>query len=480
MKIIYQQVIAFFAVITLTILLLGFSFSRLAKSFVYDTTWTRLENYSDSVVEQSLQTKNNKVTFNPTSLSTTEGILNGQDSDFTMYAPSKKAFYPQGNKNSTIAANDWKRLKKGQMIRKVNRGNEIDKHQSKKRSEMVEILKPYYYQKKLVAVVAVGTYTSELEANLSRINSNLILALILSLIVSLIISFAFAHRLNRRISVLRDAVNQVIQGHYKIRLQSGNRDEIDDLTNDFNHMTDTLENADSEIKRQEERRQEFLADAAHEMRTPLTTINGILEGFKYGVIPEDSRDKSLNLMMSETQRLIRLVNENLDYAKIRSKSIKLNRTHFNATDVLYQLQEQLSGKAQASNDEIIIKAPDKLPIYADYDRFVQVLVNIITNGIQFTDNGTITVTAKRENNLDVFDITDTGIGMSEEQMKNIFERYYKADASRRSGKYGESGLGLAIVHQLIEQHGGTIKVVSKLGKGTTFSLTFPNEDNYPK
>ncbi len=100
--------------------------------------------------------------------------------------------------------------------------------------------------------------------------------------------------------------------------------------------------------------------------------------------------------------------------------------------------------------------------------------NIVTNAIQFTNKGTITVTGERGYNETIVKVADTGIGMSEDQQKNIFERYYKADASRRAGKYGESGLGLAIVHQLIKAHGGKISVSSKLGKGTTFTVIIPD------
>lgn len=482
MKMIYQQLLSFFLVIAVTILLLGFSFSRMSKTFVYDNTWRNLEKYSDSLVQQSLTINSkgqNKISFDVPTLKTTEALLENQSVHFTVFNPKNQVIYPNNGMSPKITKNDWKHLRKDQIVRKVNNKN-FRLTNGKTRPAMIEVLKPYYYKKKLVAAVSAGAFISDVNSNVDRINRDLLKGLGVSLIISMVISFFIASRLNRRISRLRNAANQVANGNYQIRVKTSGKDEIGELINDFNHMTESLDKADKEIQRQEERRQEFLADAAHEMRTPLTTISGILEGIKYDVIPQESRTKSIDLMSSETQRLIRLVNENLDYEKIRSNSILLDKRHFNATQVLNNLVEQLENKAAESKDKIDLHAPKDLPIYADYDRFVQIVFNITNNAIQFTDKGTITITGERGYNETIVRVADTGIGMTDAQQKNIFERYYKADASRRSGKYGESGLGLAIVHQLVKQHGGNITVESAPGKGTTFTVIIPDQTKAEK
>lgn len=476
MKMIYQQLLAFFLVIACTILLLGFSFGRMSKTFVYDTTWHNLEKYSDSLIQQSLtiSSKNKaKVTFDEEKLKNSEALLENQAVHFTVFSPKDQVIYPNNGVAPRITKNDWQHLRRNQIVRKVNNKN-FKLRNGKTRPAMIEVLKPYYYKKKLVAAVTVGAFISDVNSNVKRINRDLLKALFVALFISMFVSFFIARRLNRRISKLRSAANQVSNGNYKIRLKPGAKDEIGELIIDFNHMTRSLQQANNEIQRQEERRQEFLANAAHEMRTPLTTISGILEGIKYDVIPQESRAKSIDLMSSETQRLIRLVKENLDYEKIRSNSIQLDKRHFNAAKVLENVIDQLNSKAEESGDTLVLNAPKDLSIFADYDRFVQIVFNIVTNAIQFTNKGTITVTGERGYNETIVKVADTGIGMSEDQQKNIFERYYKADASRRAGKYGESGLGLAIVHQLIKAHGGKISVSSKLGKGTTFTVIIPD------
>ena len=120
-----------------------------------------------------------------------------------------------------------------------------------------------------------------------------------------------------------------------------------------------------------------------------------------------------------------------------------------------------------------------MSVYADYDRFVQIIFNVVQNAIQFTQNGQITIKAERGFHEAVFTISDTGIGMTPEQVRNIWDRYYKADPSRKNTKYGESGLGLSIVHSLVKQHGGDIKVSSELHQGTTFKISFPDNTEAP-
>jgi signal transduction histidine kinase len=180
-------------------------------------------------------------------------------------------------------------------------------------------------------------------------------------------------------------------------------------------------------------------------------------------------------MQNETRRLIRLVNENLDYEKILTNQITIAIQKLNGTEILENVIEQLDKKAQEKNDQLILETIEPVDVYADYDRFVQVMVNVITNAIQFTEDGEIRIGITRGYMETIVTISDTGIGMSEEQVKNIWDRYYKADPSRKNTKYGESGLGLSIVDQLVKLHGGTIKVESKLDEGTTFTITFPDQ-----
>ena len=181
-------------------------------------------------------------------------------------------------------------------------------------------------------------------------------------------------------------------------------------------------------------------------------------------------------MRKETKRLIRLVNENLDYENIQSNRIVLRKQHFPLDEAMIEISEQLSKVAADSNNEIVIQENlDEIMVYADFDRFKQIIVNLIKNAIQFTQDGTITIDAIETKEWTKISITDTGIGMTEEHIQNIWDRYYKVDPSRKNTKYGESGLGLPIVKQLVGLHDGEINVQSKLGEGTRVIIEFPRK-----
>lgn len=134
------------------------------------------------------------------------------------------------------------------------------------------------------------------------------------------------------------------------------------------------------------------------------------------------------------------------------------------------MQTQLQQNAKKANDKLIVECPENLPIYADRDRFTQIVVNLTQNAIQFTHDGKITLLGRRIDHAVQIQVKDNGIGMSKEQMKYIFERFFKADPSRARLGTGESGLGLAIVYSLVKQHGGEISVESQPNKGATFTV----------
>ena len=477
MKLMYQQMLGFFAAIMIILIIMGVSYSQMTRHMVYSNTWNSLEKYSNSLIEQSLRINSedsHDVEFDTASLESSEQLLQNQAVSTTIYSANNRVVFPANVYQQAINSSDWKKLKQNKIIHKV-----VDKRVRTKNGRispaMTEVMKPYFYNHRLVAVVVMGAFVSDINTSVNQINRNLIRALLVSIVVAIVASYLLARYYTSRINQLRKATNQVAKGNYDVEMASRNRDEIDDLINDFNGMTQSLKDSQEEIQRQEQRRREFMANASHEMRTPLTTINGLLEGLAYNAIPEESKEESIDLMRSETSRLIRLVNENLDYEKIRSNQISLNLHEFNAVDALHNIVEQLKQKADDSGDQLELQAPQDIPVYADYDRFVQIMFNITQNAIQFTQQGTITISAQRGYEETIVKVADTGMGMSDEQLQNIWERYYKADPSRKNTKYGESGLGLSIVHQLVQLHHGKISVTSKEHQGTTFTVIFPDQ-----
>jgi signal transduction histidine kinase len=335
---------------------------------------------------------------------------------------------------------------------------------------------PFDYDGTFFGVLIVSQPAKNIQNSVKQLTANLLKGVILSVIVALVISYFYARFQVKRINRLQKATKEVANGNFDINVPVHSRDEFDDLAEDFNKMTRSLKESQDEIERQEERRKQFMADASHEMRTPLTTINGLLEGLQYHAIPKNQEENAVKLMKNETERLIRLVAENLDYEKIRTNQISMVIKKFDGTQTLAEIVTQLQVKAASAGDTLTLVTTEPVSVFADYDRFKQVMVNIIQNAIQFTENGEITIQIEKRNLQTVIAISDTGIGMTPEQLTNIWDRYYKVDPSRKNKKFGESGLGLPIVQQLVRLHNGTIDVQSKLGEGTTFKISFPDTE----
>ena len=400
-----------------------------------------------------------------------EYILRGDDAHLRIFNDKNEQIYPKTKARIQLSQEVFTTLKNGQEIRIQNNHNENSPISSTK-DAYTGVLVPWMNGKNLVGIVWIGSRVKHVERPILMAKRNLLRALLITVAVGLLLSFIISYYSTKRIKRLSRATQKVASGNFNVQIEHKDSDEIDQLAENFNKMVQALKQSNEEVKAQEERRDQFMADAAHEMRTPLTTINGILEGLQYDAIPEDSKPKSIALMQRETKRLIRLVNENLDYEKIRNNQIMLVKTNFNATIILHDLKSQLKQNATKANDELVVEAPDQLPIYADRDRFTQVMVNLVQNAIQFTHDGKIIISGKRIEHGTQLSVKDNGIGMSKNQTKYIFERFFKADPSRARMGTGESGLGLAIVSSLIKQHGGKVEVFSTPGKGSTFTVTF--------
>lgn len=470
MKLLYQHLLAFLAVVLTSVAIMGVSVIHYTREAAYEQNFIRLEGYANAIGEQGLNNRSHSMVLDGDFLLKMQNVMSGDDVTMRIFNNQNEQIFPVPRTDLRLPSKVFANLKRGESLR-IRNDHEKSGAKLSTSKAYTSVLVPWFYKGKLVGAILIGSRVANLEASIVSEKRNLLVALLFSLLVGLILSLVISLYSNQRIKRLSQATQKVAAGNFAIHLEDKGNDEFDELARNFNKMVTALEKSQEEIAAQEKRREQFMADAAHEMRTPLTTINGILEGLQYDVIPDDSKPKSIALMQRETKRLIRLVNENLDYEKIRNNQIMLVKANFNATQVLTDLLTQMKNKAQQMNDKLVLSAPDELPVYADHDRFTQIMVNLVQNALQFTQDGTVTISGRRVEHGTEFSVKDTGIGMSEEQQKYIFERFYKADPSRARSGTGESGLGLAIVLSLVKQHGGQIKVESKPRQGSTFTFT---------
>jgi signal transduction histidine kinase len=471
----YQQMLAFFTVIMATLLIVGILFTQFTTRMIEKDTYKQLNRFSVAVAEEALRFKAGSgdfAYFDTKGLDTDAALLEQQNISFTMFDSHKHRVYPTSTASlmADITAKQWTQLKKHKIVH--TRTNNVDPADAA--SNTMGVMKPFFDNKnKLIAVVVARSNISMVDDNLDMLRKNLLIAFLVAVIVAVMLSFIVSQLIVNRLRLIQLVTKRVASGDYTVEVDMNSHDEIGTLAMDVNSMTNALAAQEAEIKEQEERRKEFMANASHEMRTPLTTISGIIEGLQYDVIPEEDKMHSYDMIKNEADRLARLVKDNLDYERLRQNKVVLKKTTFDMVPVIDNLVEQLGGKAEMANDTFVFDDTHEVMVNADRDRFIQIVFNIINNAIQFTNKGTITIKSWREDNVAAFSISDTGMGMTEEQVSKIWERYYKADPSRT--QKGESGLGMAIIRQLIEVHDGTIDVISKYGKGTTFTVRIPDE-----
>ena len=465
MKYFYQQLFGFVSVVLLTIAACGILFYNVMSNNVYTQRSQQLQSYAKGLIATDMSDADiyKLVTF-----------LREENVSIAMFDENNAMTYPSSSidTNTALTEDELNHLKNGAAIN-------LKEVQMNFTGEAVDNLITVYYpiikNGKYKGYVALASPMSRIQTEVRELRNSMFIAFGAAIIIGIMMSFVFANYQTRRINKLRMATHKISEGDFDVKLPVESRDEFADLIKDFNNMAHSLRESEREVERQENVRRQFMMDVAHEMRTPLTTMNGLLDGLKYNMVPESRRGRSLELISSETQRLIRLVNENLDYEKIRSNQVVLVQHRFAGIGAIQTVVEQMQELAKVKNNTLRYECEKDFSVYADYDRFVQILVNITKNANQFTDNGEIVVKAWNEGKKAIVEISDTGIGINESEIKEIWERFYKADVSRKSTKYGESGLGLAIVKSLVTSHRGTISVKSEVNKGTTFRVVFPGE-----
>jgi len=231
----------------------------------------------------------------------------------------------------------------------------------------------------------------------------------------------------------------------------------------------------SESHRLDKMRTDFVANISHELRTPLVTLQGYSEAIIDGITESDEATKEFaSIIYDESLRLARLVNDLLDLARIESGKETMHFTSFNIGDFLPRVMRKFNQMASEKEIRLQTDVPHRL-IEADGDRLEQVFTNLIGNAIAHTDSGEIRIEATEEADGLRIQLTDTGHGIPKEDLPFVFERFYKADKARTSGSKTGTGIGLAIVKNVVDAHHGKVSVSSTLGVGTTFEIYLPFE-----
>ncbi len=261
-------------------------------------------------------------------------------------------------------------------------------------------------------------------------------------------------------------------------------EDITELTRLEEEVRDSygkLENAYAELKEEDEVKSDFISTASHELRTPLTVINSYLEMFEDGVLGEldEKQCGKLAIMRSQTDHMIRLVEDMLDTLRLESRKFKIQKSPLKLEKIAKSAVEEVSKLADLKEHTMSLKTNGKLPeIEGDAQRIKQVFNNLLTNAVKYTPNkGRIEVEIKEEKKHILVLISDTGIGIPEEEHEKIFEKFYTVGGKSLMRESERMGLGLTIAKGIVEAHGGRIWVESEGdGKGSIFYFTLPKGD----
>ncbi|HEX7364185.1 MAG TPA: HAMP domain-containing sensor histidine kinase [Dehalococcoidia bacterium] len=289
---------------------------------------------------------------------------------------------------------------------------------------------------------------------------------IVALAVSIVTAVVLARSVYIPVRRVTNAAEEIAKGNYEQEVPVDGPNEVRGLAQSFNQMS-------KEVKRSQQMLRDFVADVSHELRSPLTSIKGFAQAMVDGTAKgKEAQLKAAVVIEDESKRMMRLVEELLEFSRLESGQIKMASEPVDLKELLQQCYEIFIIRAEEKGVNLKIAIDPLSPVIGDIDRLEQVFSNLLDNALKHTPaGGDVSIGARQLNpGLVQISITDTGPGIPAEQMRHVFERFYRADPS--AGKAG-AGLGLAIARQIVLAHTGDINARSSVGKGTEFLVTLP-------
>lgn len=305
-----------------------------------------------------------------------------------------------------------------------------------------------------------------INAAINRMNLTVWLASFGVILISMPLIYLNSRRISRPIKELEKAARKIAAGEKVYDAKIVSYDEIGKLTESFYAMKD-------QIEKTERVRRELIANISHDLRTPLTSINGFVQGMLDGIVKPEDQAQYLTIIQEETNRLIHLTSDILDLAKIESGSVQLKPEILNLKNVTDMIISGSQFKAHKRGISVINEIGPAIQVTADEDRLKQILSNILSNALKYSKvDGRILLTAEAIDSMVRISVQDNGIGITEADLPFIFEKFFRGDQSRQADEES-TGLGLSIVKNLVHLSGGTIEADSEPGKGTIVRFSLP-------
>jgi signal transduction histidine kinase len=292
-----------------------------------------------------------------------------------------------------------------------------------------------------------------------------LLAGAIAAVIALVLARWLARGMTQPLRDMAEASRRMETGDYSTRVLTSTRDEVGQLATAFNRMSRELENLEAS-------RRDLVANVSHELKTPITAIRAHLENLLDGV--EQPNSQTLEIMLAQSERLGRLVEQLLDLSRLESGDVPLRREPVSLAPLVALVMSEIEVACADREVEVVSDLSDDLPtIEADSERVHQVIFNLVDNAVRFTpEGGEVRIEAHRHNGSVEVSVADTGVGIPADALPRLFERFYRVDPAR-AREDGGTGIGLAIARSVVEAHGGSIRAESAPGHGSVFTFDLP-------
>lgn len=330
--------------------------------------------------------------------------------------------------------------------------------------KVISVSEPIESNNKVIGVIRVITSLEEVDQTIRTLAIFFLTISLIVFIIGLIISMILANSLVKPIKEVTDIAETMASGDLSINNRKYKINEI-------NKLVDTLNLMATEISKREALKNEFISSVSHELRTPLTAIKGWIITIKEDLNDKETVDMGFEILQNEADRLTEMVEELLDFSRLLSTGVKINKQKVNINEFLEEIYFYM--KPRSLREEIEFKLNinnTDLEFSFDINRIKQVLINLLDNSFRFTEKGGIVELEFFEDKDNIkFTVKDTGIGISKEELPRVKEKFFKGKASK-----SQNGIGLSISDEIVKAHGGILNINSIVNKGTTIDIILPN------
>jgi signal transduction histidine kinase len=304
---------------------------------------------------------------------------------------------------------------------------------------------------------------------LAALGSSFAMTILWIFIISIIAVYFISERMTKPLKEMSRAAKSFAQGRFDVRVPVRGEDEIAELATAFNNMAMSLE-------KMEENRNTFLSNVSHDLRTPMTTISGFIDGIITGAIPPSKQEHYLGIVSGEVKRLSRLVSSLLDITRLQAGEKRLVKTSFDVCEMARQVLISCEDRIEEKSLDVQFEADeDSMNVIADHDSIHQILYNLVDNAIKFSyDNGRLELSLKQKDKKVFISVKNEGKGIPKNELPYVFDQFYKSDKSRGLDKTG-LGLGLYICKTIVDRHGEEIWVKSEENSWCEFVFTLERD-----